>query len=238
MVTTYIIVLCLSAWLIAYGMAQVAKRLVAALGPAAMVSPTLCILLPMLAFLAVVAAPPALLVAALLLLVLPWVIGAWRQHVFMRGAACVSLAALVAVSVTLPVIADMPAWAMNAGAWVLLLAMLLTADYAASEAQAVSVSGLAVVLPLLIAPFMGAPSFVALDVAIMASCLLAALMALAPNAHFGPARGPFALIAGWLILEAAAHGAWVPALLSVLAYGGAIAYGLTRPPRYEPFHAL
>lgn len=236
MITSYIIVLCFSAWLVAYGVAQIAKRLVSLLGPAAMVSPALCIVLPMLAFLAVVAAPPALLVAALVLLAMPLLVG--ERERFKRRAVMMLAALLVAVSVTLPVVATIPAWATMCGMFVLLFAVVFTADYTAQDAHAVHGSMLIVWLPLLAAPFMGAPSYIALDIAIMASCLLAASMALLSSTSFASARGPLALITGWLILETAAHGAWVPALLSILPYGGAIAYGLLRPPPYEPFHAL
>ena len=97
---------------------------------------------------------------------------------------------------------------------------------------------MAIVLPLLAAPLMGAPAFIALNVAIIMCALLAALMALCANIDMYATRGSLALIAGWLMLESASHGAWIPALLALLAYGGAITYGRMLSPPYEHFHAL
>jgi hypothetical protein len=228
MVTTYILVICLSAWLIAFGMALVARRFVAVLGPKAVISPALCILLPMLSFLAVVAAPPAVLMAALVLLLYALVVGVRTVAVGVRVAVPVMAAALAATNVTMPALANVPAAAMMGVAFLWLAATGVVSLRAPDQASGLTRGYLLALLPLIAAPLMGAPSFIALDVAIIASCLLAGAMALPPYSPMAAARAPLGLILGWLILAAALGGAWLPALVSALAYAGSIAYGSTR----------
>jgi hypothetical protein len=238
MITSYILILCLSTWMLVVGLSQAAKRLAMLLGPSAMISPALCVALPIIAFLAVVGAAPALLVAALLVLIVGVVIGDRAPTLLVRFGVPVLAALLAASSIHFPEIAKLPMPAMVGGAAMALLALLLAAEKLPTQAGPASMGVIAALLPLLAAPFMGAPSYIALDVALIVSGLLAALIALGMAIHVAPMRAPFAIITGWLIIDAAAHGAGVPAGISVLMYGGAIAYGLMREPTHTGFHAL
>lgn len=238
MITSYILILCVSTWLLVAGVSQAAKRLVKLLGPAAKIPLALCVMLPIIGFLVVVAAAPAMLVGALVLVVVGVAVGVDAASVLVRFGVPAFAALLAASSIHFPQIEKMPAAVVMLGALMALTAMVLAAEHAPVRLSDAAMGTIAALLPLLAAPFMGAPSYIALDVALIASGLLAALMVLPSSTALAALRAPFALIAGWLIIESAVAGAWVPAVLSVAAYGATIAYGLMRNHEQTEIYAL
>lgn len=236
MVTSYILVLCISVWLFTYGLSDVAQRATRLFGPGASVPPALCVMLPLLAFLMVVAAPAPVLVAALLLLLMDSF--AVRLPTPWRLGVMAVLCLLAASSVHYPPVAGVPFALILMGAAAGLMALVAAATHLSPQAETLSISTAAFLLPLLVAPFMAAPGAIALDVALSLSALLGGVMALKAPAGMGPARAPLVLITGWMVLEASVHGAWISAALCLGAYGAALAYGLMRSSFVGETHAL
>jgi hypothetical protein len=237
MITSYILILCLSTWLFVAGLAFASTRLAKLLGAKARLSPTLCIMLPILAFLVVVAAAPAMLVGTTLLLLAHTMAGD-HTRLLMRVGTPAFAALLAASSLHVPDVANLPPAPLIGASAALLMAMAFAANYQPATIGTTSIATLAALLPLLAAPFLHAPAFIGLDIALVASGLLAGLMTLAHTLPFTAARAPLALITGWLVLTAAFAGAWVPALLSGLIFAGTIAYGMMREPTTTEHYAL
>lgn len=237
MITSYILILCLSVWLFVAGLAFASTRLAKLLGPGARISPTLCIMLPILAFLVVVAASPAMLVGATLLL-LAHILAGDHTRLLVRVGVPAFAALLAASSLHVPEVANVPPAALIGTAATLLMGMAFAVNYQPTSIGTASMASLGALLPLLIAPFLHAPAYVALDVALMASGLLAGLMTLPHRLPIAAARAPLALITGWLLLTAAFAGAWLPALLSALIFTGTVAYGLLHGPTTTEHYAL
>lgn len=237
MITSYILILCLSTWLFVAGLAFASTRLAKLLGPSARLSPTLCIVLPILAFLVVVAASPAMLVGATMLLLAHTIVGD-HARLLVRVGVPAFAAFLAASSLHAPEIANVPPVALIGASAALLMGMAFAANYQPATIATTSIASLAALLPLLVAPFLHAPAYIALDIALIASGLLAGVMTLSHTLPFAAARAPLALITGWLIFTAAFAGAWVPALLSGLIFTGTIAYGFLREPTATGHYAL
>lgn len=237
MITSYILILCLSVWLFVAGLAFASTRLAKLLGPSARISPTLCIMLPILAFLVVVAASPAMLVGATVLLLAHTLAGD-HARLLVRVGVPAFAALLAALSLHVPEVANLPPAALIGAAATLLMGMAFAANYQPATIGTTSIATLAALLPLLAAPFLHAPAYVALDVALVASGLLAGLMTLSHALPFAAARAPLALITGWLVLTAAFAGAWVPALLSALMFTGMLAYSFLRSLAATEHYAL
>ncbi|MDX2094947.1 MAG: hypothetical protein SFW64_03305 [Alphaproteobacteria bacterium] len=240
MMTAYILVLCFSTWLVVYGLTQLAQRLTRRWGAAPLLLAAPGIVLPLLGFLTVVAAAPAMLVAATLVLFseLFFARRHYRGPTPLRTGALL-LAALLAVSTQSfpPGLLPAPAW--QALALAALAGMLWLAKYIPTPLEPASGGFLLVLLPLLLTPLVfGAPAFVALDSALVASSLLAALMAASGNMAVAALRAPLALITGWLMLAAATHGAWAGALLSLLIYGALVVYGHRNEAKNTERYAL
>jgi hypothetical protein len=138
------------------------------------------------------------------------------------------IAAMLAAShLALPAIAHVPPAVVHLAALICMFTLVFAAQ-TTSESFAPASSGmLACLLPLIAAPLLGAPSFIAVDIVIIASSILGASMLMKENS-IATARQPMALITGWLIVTAAAHGAWLAASISLLVYGGTIAYAMAR----------
>lgn len=84
----------------------------------------------------------------------------------------------------------------------------------------------AALVPLLAAPFLSAPAYIALDAAILIASLLGVLTATRFRARLATVT-PFLLIFIWLIAIAVLHGAFIPAIISLLVYGAFITYERT-----------
>ncbi len=235
MITSYLLILCLSAWLMAYLLLRLMDRLARLLKhPLAAAPAGVVALCSTLAFLVVAAAPAPVIVGALLLLGGQFLA---RQHylppVALWGIPLLA-AALAASSVTLPAVAGAPPL-LRVGVAALGLYTIALGGARLPSSLTLGAAGLLLtLLPLLAAPWLGAPSFLALDVALIGSALLGALMACGGAASLGLARAPFGLLCGWLMLVAVSHGAWVPAAISLLVYAACIAYGLSRTDHDDP----
>lgn len=233
MISSYILILCFSAWLSAYLLLRVNARFCAVVGPRAAVPPGVIALVSALAFLIVVAAPASMIVGALILTIAQIV--ALRHEIAApaRWAIYLLASAFAAASISFPTLAGIQPLALQALAGVVLLGISIAATRLPESLSASSLCLLVPTLPLLVAPLLGAPSYVAIDVALIASALLGAAYATKIRGSIGLARQPFALILGWLVLETAARGAWIAAALSLLLYAGAFAYALVHEPSDE-----
>jgi hypothetical protein len=227
MITSYMVILCLSTWLFAYGLSQLAKRMVKLLGPSAAAPSALGVLLPILAFLMVVGAAPAMLLGALLLLVVQVAVGLHRG-LFVRLGLPLIAGLLTAATVAMPEVMKLPPHVLVVAAAAALTLLVIAAEWMPIAIRPASMGMVLALLPLVAAPLLGAPSYIALDVAIVFSALLAGVMVVEPQAHFTQARSPLALVVGWLMLEALTHGALLPVALSLLAYAATTVYGLMR----------
>lgn len=93
-----------------------------------------------------------------------------------------------------------------APAWVLVIALaLLAAPRAKLPPLASWLSILLILLPLLATPLLGAPSWVALDSALIAASLLGAVQARGVVAPLGRAWLPYVWLVGWLAFTALHH---------------------------------
>ena len=230
MVTSYILVLGVSAWLLAALLIYVSKRFGKLFGNPLLISPGFVLLLPLLGFLVVVAAPASMLVGCVLLA------GSHltRAGGFVPGIArwgVPLIAALLATAhVSPPVIGHLPPVALQLGALLLLFLYALAADRLPKQLAPMSLASLVCLLPLIAAPLLGAPSFIALDALLLASVLLGANMAAIGTASAAIARQPIGLLLGWLCVTAATQGGWIPAVISLLLYGVSIAMHAKHPP--------
>lgn len=149
MLTTYILILSLSAWLLAFGLSWIAGRL------------TKTASLPL------------------------------------SNAHCV-ISLVVAVGFL--IVAAAPGWVM-----VIALALIAVPPLRITPALLPWVIIPIVLLPLLITPLIGAPSWVALDSALIAASLLGAAQARGVEAPLGRALLPYAWLIGWLAVTAIIH---------------------------------
>ncbi len=226
MVAVYIIILCLSTLFAAYAPLLLSARLGSIIGrETALISAGVMAAIAAIAFMVVVAVPAMVLVGALLLLGL----AAWQTH---RGLPPMTYAGGVLIAVLLgcatlhlPAITHVPPAALIVASILGWYVLSATAKLAPEPLPGGTLAILFGTLPLLAAPFFGAPSSIALDSALILSALLGALLTNLPEPRLGAARAPFAYLLAWLILQAALHGAWAPAAISTLAWCGAIAYG-------------
>ncbi len=237
MVTTYTLILCLSTWFFALALSVVGKRLGRLLKRPEHQFAGLALTVPVLVFLMVVNANPAMLVSAILLLAAHLS----RSHYTLPPVARFGLPVIVALlslsTLVLPEIAHLPTVLLQLAALALLVTMLIAADFIPEKVQQGGTGLLLCFLPLAFAPLFGAPNFLALDVALIASALLAAFMLADSMSSLELARQPLTLILGWLIIDAAARGAWIASLASLLVYAGLLAYGMARPPSQDLTYA-
>ena len=229
MITSYILILGFSAWLFATLLLYVSKRFGKLFGNPLLVSPGFVMLIPLLGFLVVVEAPATLLVGCLFL--------AGSHLTRARGylpqvaqfGVPVIAALLASSNLLMPVIANAPPLALYAIATLVLFGYALSADHLPSRLAPTSLSLLATCLPLIAAPLFGAPSYIAIDVLLLASILMGANMVMTSTASIIIVRQPCSLILGWLAVESATQGAWIPAALSLLVYGGGVAMEWVHP---------
>jgi hypothetical protein len=236
MITSYILVLGFSSWLITTLLLFVSKRFGKLFGNPLLVSSGFVMLLPLLGFMVVVGAPAPMLVGCILLAGSHFTRAGGYLPIIARFGVPVIAALLTSMHLTLPALGTVPPVALQLGAVVVLFVYALSADYLPPRLAPASLSLLAVAAPLLAAPFFGAPSYIALDILILASALLGANMASYGIASIAIARQPIGLLLGWLMVEAATHGAWIPAAISLCIYGSAIGLQLARPrTELEPY---
>ena len=236
MITSYILVLGFSAWLLATLLLYVSQRFGKLFGNPLLVSPGFVLLIPLLGFMVVVAAPAPVLVGCLLLA------GAHltRAGGYLPGIARFGVPAVAALlanmHLTMPVIDRVPPIAFDGVAMLALFGYALSADHLPPRLAPASLAILASALPLAAAPLFGAPSYIALDVLILASVLMGANMAAPGIASMAIARQPLGLLLGWLTAVAATEGAWIPAGVSLLIYAGSIGMEFTRTStELEPY---
>ena len=227
MITSYILVLGFSAWLLATALLYVAARFGKLFGNPLLVSAGFVMLLPLLGFMVVVAAPAPVLVGCLLLAGAHLTRRGDHLPAIARFGVPVIAALLASMHLPMPVIDHAPVVALHVLAILALFGFALGGAYLPARLAPGSTALLLTALPLLAAPFFGAPSFIALDVLILASVLMGTVMVASPLASMNIALQPIGLLLGWLILVAATHGAWITALASLLVYAGSIGYALT-----------
>jgi hypothetical protein len=231
MITSYILVLGISAWLTTVGFTYVAARLGQLMGNKALIPPGLTLALPILGFLSVVAAPAPMLIGCVLLVGAHFMrAGGYLPPIARWGVPLVA-AVLATSNLVLPAIAHVPPVALHLAALVFIFAITFAAETTSEQFTPTSIGMLACLMPLITAPLMGAPSFIAVDIVIIASSILgASILIKATSPNIALVRQFMALIIGWLIVTSATHGAWIPAMISLLMYGGSIAYTMARNP--------
>ncbi len=224
MLTAYIFILTFSAWLAAYGLLRVAQRLMRMTSAPLRLSEGGFALVCAILFLVVVGAPAAMLVGVILL-ALHHLVNTryYLPRLAVRGIPF--LAVVMAVgSGTVPAVIGVPQPLIQALMVAILFAIIWLSPRTPSDLAGASIGWLGGLFPTLLAPLWGAPSFLAIDSALIAAALLGALMAAPHHASSGVARAPFALLIGWLMLAPAAHGFLIFSILSMLIYGAALAY--------------
>lgn len=80
----------------------------------------------------------------------------------------------------------------------------------------------AALLPIAAASLMGAPDYLSLDSALVLAGLCGAAFTATAYASFGASRNAYAFVIGWLILTAAAYGAYIPAAASLILWFAAL----------------
>lgn len=223
MITSYIIVLALSAWLLALLLIYVTKRFGKLFGNPQLISAGFVLLVPLLGFLTVVAAPPTMLVGCILLAGAHLTRAGGYLPPIARWGVPLIAGVLAGTHMVLPVIAQIPPIVPHLAALLALFAYAWSADHLPTRLAPASLGILACAIPLLAAPFFGAPSYIAVDIVILASVLLGTNMMAKADVSIAIARQPFGLILGWLTATAAMQGAWIPATISLLAYVSFIA---------------
>lgn len=225
MVAVYILILCLSTLFAAYASLRISQRLGWLISrETVLVSAGMMAIVAAIAFMVVVAVPAMVLVGALLMLGLASLQSRDMLPPFAYWGG-VGIAVLLGVATLhLPTIVHVPAIALIAAAALGWYGISATSHHAPDALPLGTLAILAAIIPLIAAPLLGAPTSIAVDSALILSALLGALLANLPNPVLGVARAPFAYLLGWLMLQAALHGAWPAASISALAWGGAIAY--------------
>lgn len=215
----------------------VSKRFGKLFGNPLLISPGFVALIPLIGFLVVVSAPASMLVGCILLAGMHLTRAGEYLPTIARWGVPLIAGILASLSLVIPVVENAPAIALHLMALVVLFAYGFSGSLLPSRLAPVSISVLAAALPLLAAPFFGAPSYIAIDILILAGVLLGANMAAVGSASAGIARQPFGLLLGWLAVNAATHGAWIPAVISLLVYGGALVREFTRTTTELEAHA-
>lgn len=235
MVASYILILCISAWFTAYALLRVAERVAVLVGQPMKMPAGLSGLVALLAFLVVVNAPGPMIVGALALTGMG-LIGMRRYlpHIATWGVPLIATLMAVAAS-PLPEIEGLPPLLVRALALLIPFGLAMGGRMLPDAMKQGSGALLACLAPLMAAPLLGAPSYLAIDAAIFAAALLGGIMAAGNDARLGLARAPMAFVLGWLIVQAGVHGAWMAAVASLLVYGGAIAYAVTQKSGKEPY---
>jgi len=225
MVIAYIIILLLSTSLTSWAALRVSHRLGTLFNKPDMVPAGLFAAVAIIAFLTVVAAPAKLLVGAILLIGLGLASGQSFLPPVARWGVPFIVVMLGVSTLTFPVIGHIPPLAVMAGAALGWLALTLGSTYAPDDAKIGSIGFIMALLPLVAASFaFHASSHIALDAGLMIAGLVGLTAAYCSGDLLGLGRAPLTLLLGWLMLSAATQGAWIPALVSLLAWGGAIAY--------------
>ncbi|MES2984251.1 MAG: hypothetical protein V4735_03585 [Pseudomonadota bacterium] len=224
MISSYVIVLCLSAFFAAYAFTRTGMRIAVLLGVKSAVPEGIYALLAAIAFLVVVAAPATLLVSTLLLLG-TGLIGLRNYLPPIARWGVPLLAALLSLSPsTMPAIAHVPQVFVQCLALVALFGLVMSATRLPDNLQQSGLGLLLALLPPTLAPllFASAPSFLALDAVLIAASLLGVLLARRQGGRLGLARAPLVLLLGWLMIQCVVHGAWPCALASLCLYGIAL----------------
>lgn len=229
----YIVILCLSAALGAWGISYASMRAAAVLQEPMRVTHGTAALCVAVAFLVVVAAPPPVMTAALALLFAARSIQRLRYLTFSRWVAP---ALAVGLGLTALTITPIPGFAVPNEALVLIAYAIWFGVTVSGEAlpepflptaRTISLA----LLPLTGAYFLGMPSWVSLDAALILSALAGATIAAHHHAHHsGISRISFAFLTGWLMIEAALHNGWMLATASLLIWALAAAYAYAQDP--------
>jgi len=238
MITSYILVLAVSACLASMGLTYVSQRVNQLFGRASFIPAGLGWVLSMLGFLVVVAAPAPVLVGGVALIGASMLQTAGYLPPLARWGVPFVVAALAASTLSLPAIPGVPTPALYCVALAVLFGLIHIGNKIPEDMATTSLSALAMSAPLLFAPLLGAPAFLAVDSMIIASALLGACLVMrALDVSVALVRPPRMLLLGWMMLTSAAHGAWAPATISLLVVAGVVAYGLSRQPFAQPPHA-
>lgn len=207
-VASYILVLCISAFLLAWALAFAGARLGPALGIAIPLQHGAALFIASLSFLLVAAAPGSVLVASLALFVCPLY---WRTAPRLLPPALAVLFALL--NLTLPGVAPLPPLAVYAIAGVAWFALTLTHARLPDHYYRGLRPLLAALLPLAAAPLFGGPFYLALDAALIGFAALGTCRVRVASTY-GHARLPLTYLYGWLVVTAACHGAYIAAGIS------------------------
>lgn len=187
------------------------------------------VVLPVIAFLMVIAAPPPLLVGALLLTLFGWISdlrglsAKWLLGVFVAAALLATTGLHVeALMKSVPV--GIPPMLAPLGAWLCFMALLGGEVLVTGKLAESALSILLALTPLSLAPLASAvPVSVSLDAALIGSALLALLFAAREESLAGHAlRWPLVLIMGLLILRTLASGGALFAAASTLIWLGCL----------------
>ncbi len=178
------------------------------------------VILPAIGFLMIVFMPPPVLCAALILTGIGW----WDDHrgITRRNGLVLILAAVTVGFSGLPAGAfpPLPTPLAMLVLWLCWWGFTLSAEHLPKKLINCSFTGIIVSTPLALAPLMGAaPHSLAIDVAILGSALLGAILVATPKHKTALAlRLPLTFLIGYCILHAFTTGAWPFALASLVLW--------------------
>lgn len=230
----YILVLCLSTGLAAWFVATAAGRTAAMLKQEQRLSHGTTTALSAIAFLVVVSAPSPVMVCALFLLLAGFLHAKHYYVKFFRFAAPVLAVALGLTGLAFTPLPDLSVPAIIGLAGLGWLVVTLSGEWLPENFTPTAFTVIAGLLPLLASHWLNGPGWIALDVAIIIAALAGAVIAAGHHALSGIARIALAYLVGWLVLEAALHQAWIPALASLTIWFCALGYAYSQDPsRYN-----
>lgn len=212
MLTTYVIILAITGWLGGFMLSLFATRLFTMMGREGPAPAILIALIITLCLLVVAAAPAALVIACVLLIIASFLNARDLPPIAGWGLPLViALVAMSGISAATP--PPVPVILISAVALLLFYVALSVAARLPADTTASHVI-LWPLVPLIAAPFLGGPSYITLDIVLIATPLMGALM-IAPHATFQRTLPAYMLIVSWLIVETAAHGGWIVAAVAL-----------------------
>lgn len=238
MVSAYIVILCLSTFLAAWAAARIALRIIAMLRLS--IDPPLGLFATVAAilFLTVVGVPAMVLVGAIIL-VIGSVLAA--RHPLPRtaqlGIPCIAVM-LGHATLALPSALPLSPLAASAAIIVAWVGFTFSSRALPPSSRVGSLGIIACLAPMLAAPLLfPAPDWLAIDSLLIAAAFAGIAVIRPATPSLAMAYPSCAFLLFWLLLQAALHGAWPLALISLLAWILAIAYATLRPTVSGP-HAL
>lgn len=230
MISAYIIILCLSTFLASWAAARITLRIIAMLHLTLMPPLGLFAVTASILFLTVVGVPAMLLVGAILLVAgSVWVNYRRLPRIAHYGIPLIAVM-LGGATLTLPALTTLPPLVLSALLVFMWYVFVLSSRALPPASHTGSLSVIACVVPIMAAPLLfSTPDWLAVDSLILAAAFAGIAIIRPATQSLGVAYPSVALLLFWLQLQTVLHGAWPLALISLLAWGLAIAYATLRP---------